>query len=161
MTAPLQFHSALCTGCLNCVLACKQENRTGPSVAWLRIERVESRSPERISWALHTCRHCDAAPCVATCPTNALSQSPEGLVSVDAGQCVPGCRQCLSACAYDALFEVPPSGYFGTTLELRSAALPHQQHPIGTISLCTLCCHRADGTIACVQSCPTGALTTQ
>ena len=63
------------------------------------------------------------------------------------------------SCAYDALHAVPETGYFGTGLERSADALAHQRHRPGTISLCTLCAHRADGTTACVLSCPTAALT--
>jgi molybdopterin-containing oxidoreductase family iron-sulfur binding subunit len=161
MTAALSFRSALCTGCLNCVLACKQENRTGPGVSWLKLERFESRSPDRIWWELQTCLHCPQAPCVSICPAGALRQSDEGVVVVDEDACVVGCQVCVSACDYDAIQIEPEAGYFGTELERMTAALPHQSREPSKISLCTLCTHRSDGSTACVLSCPTAALSVQ
>jgi len=160
MSAVMVFRSARCTGCMNCVVACKQENRTGPGVNWLRIERHEKRAPDRITWQLGICVHCDSPACVAVCPSSALRKSAEGVVSVDAAACQPDCGVCLTACAYGALSLVPATGYFGTRQEREAACLDHQHHQPGKISLCTLCAHRG-GDTACANACPTGALTVQ
>ena len=160
MSAVLVFRSALCTGCMNCIVACKQENRTGPGVNWLRIERHEKRAPDRITWQLRICVHCDAPECVAVCPSSALRKSSDGVVSIDAAACLQHCGLCLTACAYDALSLVPETGYFDTPLERESACLDHQHHQPGKASLCTLCAHRG-GELACANACPTGALTVQ
>lgn len=85
------------------------------------------------------CRHCEDAPCIAVCPTGALSrESDESPVLVNGDLCI-GCRSCILAC------------------------------PFGVISLgegdqaiikCDLCVERlAAGQLpACVAGCPTGAL---
>jgi Fe-S-cluster-containing dehydrogenase component len=158
MTTQLHFRAVRCTGCLTCVVACKQENRTGPGVSWLRVERVETRSPDSVSWRLRLCLQCADPPCVDQCPTGALRKSADGLVSINSEHCLPGCGLCAAACPHGALQTQPAADYFGTDLERTAAALPHQQHRSGTISLCTLCAHRTDGNTACASSCPTGAL---
>lgn len=130
----------LCVTCNACVLACKNENKVpeGEARCWtVQAERgafplltLETRS-ER-------CNHCEDAPCVNACPTQASHYEEGGIVVVDPEKCV-GCKACVVACPYEVRY----------------------MHPDGYVDKCTFCIHRVkEGKDpACVTVCPTKALT--
>lgn len=130
----------LCVTCNACVLACKNENAVpeGEARCWtVQAERgvfplltLETRS-ER-------CNHCEDAPCVNACPTQASHYEEGGIVVVDPDKCV-GCKACVVACPYEVRY----------------------MHPDGYVDKCTFCIHRVkEGkNPACVTVCPTKALT--
>ncbi len=78
------------------------------------------------------CRFCKDAACVAACPTEALTQTVQGWLALDATACI-SCGDCIRACPYDALRLDPSS-----------------QQP--------LACDGCDGVPACIAACVTGAL---
>jgi carbon-monoxide dehydrogenase iron sulfur subunit len=47
------------------------------------------------------CRHCDDAPCLDACPSNALYRDPEGLVLMHDERCI-GCWMCVMVCPFGA-----------------------------------------------------------
>ena len=63
-----------CTGCMTCVIACKQENLTRPGVWWNKVLELESESLDRIVYFRYACMHCDNPPCVAACPEQASAR---------------------------------------------------------------------------------------
>jgi Fe-S-cluster-containing dehydrogenase component/formate-dependent nitrite reductase membrane component NrfD len=89
-------------------------------------------------FAVLRCNHCDAAPCVDICPTSALFQRPDGIVDFDNSRCI-GCKSCMQACPYDALYIDPESN---------------------TAAKCNYCAHRVESGLepACVIVCPTQAI---
>ena len=84
------------------------------------------------------CNHCDAAPCVTICPTVALYRRPDGIVDFDGERCI-GCKSCMQACPYDALYIDPDTG---------------------TAAKCNYCAHRVEVGLepACVIVCPEQAI---
>jgi len=129
-----------CIDCRACEVACQREhNGSNPqsqipnlkSNMW--VVRVEDRFAVPLS-----CRHCEKAPCVAACYTEALIPAEDGTISFDATKCT-GCGLCLFAC---------PFGVIGFDW---SSKVIHQ---------CDLCAERlAEGKPpACVITCPTQAL---
>ena len=52
------------------------------------------------------CNHCDDAPCIEICPTVALFRRSDGIVDFDHERCI-GCKSCMQACPYDALYIDP------------------------------------------------------
>jgi Fe-S-cluster-containing dehydrogenase component len=84
------------------------------------------------------CNHCDRAPCVEICPVNALHKRPDAIVDLDRDLCI-GCRACMQACPYDAL-------YF------------HEAK--GVAEKCHYCAHRTELGLepACVNVCPAEAI---
>jgi carbon-monoxide dehydrogenase iron sulfur subunit len=85
------------------------------------------------------CRHCEDAPCIQVCPTNAIEQqSSEGPVLVNDALCI-GCKFCILAC---------PFGVLGIGHKGRAA------------TKCDLCADRLQENLspACVEACPTKAL---
>lgn len=129
-----------CVGCGACVVACRNENRLGPSLQWRRLAAFNPRrDPRWPTWHLSlACHHCRRAPCVRACPSGALRQRPDGLVWLD-GQACLGCRYCEMACPFGA---------------------PAYAEDEGVMTKCHLCLPRLDGghQPACVAACPTEAL---
>ena len=84
------------------------------------------------------CNHCDAAPCIEICPTKALFRRDDGIVDFDNARCI-GCKSCMQACPYDALYIDPYSN---------------------TAAKCNFCAHRIEEDLnpACVIVCPTQAI---
>jgi Fe-S-cluster-containing dehydrogenase component/formate-dependent nitrite reductase membrane component NrfD len=129
-----------CIGCHACTVACKAEHDVpvGVNRTWVKyIEKGTFPHSTRLFSVLR-CNHCDNAPCVDICPVTALYRRPDGIVDFDNRRCI-GCRACMQACPYDALYIDP---------ETRTAAK------------CNYCAHRVDRGLqpACVNVCPTQAI---
>lgn len=86
---------------------------------------------------MHTCRKCESAPCIEVCPADALEKSENGVIARAVNLCV-ACHSCVAICPFGTLF----NDFF----EKRK-------------SICNLC-DLDDHTVslACVESCPEGAL---
>ena len=84
------------------------------------------------------CNHCADAPCVEICPTGALFDREDGIVDFDNDRCI-GCKSCMQACPYDALYINPENQ---------------------TAAKCNYCAHRIDIGLepACVNVCPEHAI---
>lgn len=128
--------TTLCVGCMNCVVACKNENQVPEGFCrdWI-TETVRGEFPHvRLEIRSERCNHCDRPPCVSCCPTGASQRRDDGIVVVDKSKCI-GCKACMAACPYSSRFV----------------------HPAGYVSKCTFCEHLLAGgqDPACVSSCPT------
>ncbi|HEV8142145.1 MAG TPA: 4Fe-4S dicluster domain-containing protein [Methylomirabilota bacterium] len=129
-----------CIGCHACTVACKEENQVplGAFRTWVKyVER--GRYPDtRRYFSVLRCNHCDDAPCVTICPTVALYRRSDGIVDFDGERCI-GCKSCMQACPYDALYIDP-----GTN----------------TAAKCNYCAHRVEVGLepACVIVCPEQAI---
>jgi formate dehydrogenase iron-sulfur subunit len=97
-----------CTGCEECVLACKEQNGLGPDGLRSGQQTVDGLSSTRFSTILREpgghyvrqqCRHCLEPACVSACLVGAMKKTPEGPVVYDSELCM-GCRYCLAACPY-------------------------------------------------------------
>ena len=77
-------------------------------------------------------------PCVTICPVNALSKRKDGIVDLDRDACI-GCRACMQACPYDAIYLNEDSG---------------------AAEKCHFCAHRVEKGLqpACVIVCPENAI---
>src|SRR5262245_7455930 len=129
-----------CIGCHACTVACKEENRVplGAFRTWVMyIERGVFPNTRRYFSVLR-CNHCDAAPCVTICPTVALYRRADGIVDFDGDRCI-GCKSCMQACPYDALYIDPDTQ---------------------TAAKCNYCAHRVEVGLepACVIVCPERAI---
>jgi formate dehydrogenase iron-sulfur subunit len=140
-----------CIGCEECVVACKQTNRTGEhdapwawqgaatdlsSTRWTTIQTTGEGRHVRVH-----CRHCLDPGCAAACPVGALKVTAEGAVAYDPAICM-GCRYCMIACPFRL-----------TRYEWESA------NP--RVRKCILCYEQLqDGSLeqpACTAACPVGA----
>ena len=129
-----------CIGCHACTVACKSEHDVplGVNRTWVKyIEKGEFPNARR-HFLVERCNHCENAPCVAICPTKALFQREDGIVDFDKSRCI-GCKSCMQACPYDALYIDPDTH---------------------TAAKCNFCAHRIDQGLqpACVVVCPEEAI---
>ncbi|HLC03068.1 MAG TPA: 4Fe-4S dicluster domain-containing protein [Anaerolineales bacterium] len=133
-----------CTGCHECVVACKREN--GQPMTW-----ATDLSPDACTYVQKVrnsgvsvkrqCMHCVDPSCVSVCPVAALRKSKLGPVYYDASRCF-GCRYCEMACP----FQVPRFEW-------------DELWP--KITKCDMCLDRVeDGLLpSCVTACRFGTLT--
>ncbi len=100
-----------CIGCHACTVACKSENDVplGDFRTWVKYTEVGSFPAVRRHFAVLRCNQCTAAPCVTICPVVALHKRPDGIVDLDKDVCI-GCKACMQACPYDALYLNEDSG---------------------------------------------------
>ena len=132
-----------CVGCGACVVACMDQNDIFPEhgdPAFRRIYQVEEGDyPNTVIRYLSVgCNHCEDTPCIAGCPTGAISKDPEThAVIVDQDICI-GCHSCALACP----FGVP------------------RYNTDDKMFKCILCNDRVKAGLkpACVRVCPFGAL---
>ncbi len=129
-----------CIGCHACTVACKEEHDVPVGVfrTWVKyIEKGEFPNTSR-HFGVMRCNHCEAAPCIEICPTRALYKRSDGIVDFDNSRCI-GCKSCMQACPYDALYIDPRSN---------------------TAAKCNFCAHRVEQNLepACVIVCPTRAI---
>lgn len=150
-----------CTGCMTCVIACKQENLTRPGVSWNKVLEVENETFERIVYFRYACMHCEDPPCAKACPNGAIYKREGGIVLVDQDKC-RGAHACVAACPYGVISINPDEEYFpGENVPLEAKGESNRVHPPGKASMCTLCAHRIDEgrEPACVVACPSQAMT--
>jgi Fe-S-cluster-containing dehydrogenase component/formate-dependent nitrite reductase membrane component NrfD len=129
-----------CIGCHACTVACKSENEVaiGTYRTWVKyIEKGEYPDTRRYFSVLR-CNHCQDAPCITICPTTALFKRDNGIVDFDNNRCI-GCKSCMQACPYDALYIDPNSQ---------------------TAAKCNFCAPRVETGLqpACEVVCPTQAI---
>ena len=129
-----------CIGCHACTVACKEENQVPLGVfrTWVKYVEKGTFPTTRRYFSVLRCNHCDAAPCVTICPTVALYRRPDGIVDFDGERCI-GCKSCMQACPYDALYIDPSTN---------------------TAAKCHYCAHRIEVGLepACVIVCPVQAI---
>ena len=97
-----------CIGCHACTVACKEEHNiaVGVNRTWVKYVEKGVYPETRRHFAVLRCNHCDDAPCIEICPTVALFRRPDGIVDFDHERCI-GCKSCMQACPYDALYIDP------------------------------------------------------
>jgi Fe-S-cluster-containing dehydrogenase component/formate-dependent nitrite reductase membrane component NrfD len=129
-----------CIGCHACTVACKEENQVplGVNRTWVKYIEKGTFPDTRRYFTVLRCNHCDDAPCVTICPTVALYRRADGIVDFDGARCI-GCKSCMQACPYDALYIDP---------ETQTAAK------------CHYCAHRVEVGLepACAIVCPVQAI---
>lgn len=129
-----------CIGCHACSTACKSENDVPLGVNRTWVKQVEKgRYPDvRRHFQVTRCNHCANPPCVRICPVTAMYQRADGIVEFDPSVCI-GCKACLQACPYDAIYIDPDTG---------------------TAAKCHFCAHRVELNLepACVVVCPEHAI---
>ena len=142
---------ALCQGCNNCFLACKDEHVGNDWPGYSRPQSslgerwIQVPSPERgqyplidVTYRPTMCTHCADAPCVAR-SEGAISKRPDGIVLIDPEKAA-GREDLVDACPY------------GMISWSEESQAPQK---------CTLCAHLLDTGWTkprCVQSCGPGAL---
>ena len=129
-----------CIGCHACTTACKAEHAVPVGVNRTWVKQVEKGTfpHTRRLFSVMRCNHCTDAPCVEICPVEALFTREDGIVDFDNRRCI-GCKSCMQACPYDALY-IDPNNH--------------------TAAKCNYCAHRVDIGLepACVNVCPEHAI---
>jgi Fe-S-cluster-containing dehydrogenase component/formate-dependent nitrite reductase membrane component NrfD len=129
-----------CIGCHACTVACKSEHDVPLGVNRTWVKYIETGSFPNVSrhFSVMRCNQCEDAPCMAICPTSALFRAANGVVDFDDGNCI-GCKACMNACPYDALYINPATN---------------------TANKCNFCNHRIEVGLepSCVVVCPTEAI---
>jgi len=145
---------AICNGCYNCQIACKDEHvgndwtpyaKPQPDTGqfWTKVEEIVRGTVPKVKMAyMHSiCQHCDDAPCIKACPEKAIyKRDKDGIVIIDPTKC-RGSRLCVDACPYGVI-------YYNWDLNLAQK--------------CTFCAHLIDRgwkDTRCSDACPTGAFT--
>ena len=146
-------HPERCVGCMQCEVACAVAHSRSLN---LFLSVFESPSPKPRIHAepgvnLNTafpnkCRHCEPAPCMATCPTAAISRAADyrEIVQIDARKCI-ACGMCAMVCPFDVIT------FYASSEAPQKAAVAIK---------CDHCLARQrEGLIpACVEVCKVGAL---
>ena len=174
-----------CIGCSACAAACYAENNLGVvgrerivegrEMAWLQVQRyLDEETGTRVTFLPMMCQHCDNAPCESVCPVYAPHHNKEGLNNQIYNRCI-GTRFCSQNCPY----KVRRFNWFTWSwpdplnLQLNPDVTVRAK---GVMEKCSFCVQRIkaahnaaknekrpirDGEVtpACVQTCPTGALT--
>lgn len=129
-----------CIGCHACTVACKAEHLVPLGVNRTYVKQVEVGTwpAVRRQFQVTRCNQCDDPPCAEICPVTAMFRRPDGIVDFDRQRCI-GCKACIAACPYDAIYIDPESG---------------------SAEKCNFCVHRVDLGLepACVVVCPERAI---
>lgn len=145
MSGQLGFYVnlSMCSGCKACQIACKDKNNVSDERLWRKVATVETGEWVKrgdawlnsvSSYSVSTaCNHCANPVCVEVCPTGAMTQRADGIVSVNQDLCI-GCRYCEWACPYGA---------------------PQFNAELGVMTKCDLCVDFIDAgqSPACVSAC--------
>lgn len=174
-----------CTGCGDCIAACKLENNVaivdpeeandGRVMFWIEMVTIyEGEFPNiKIKRFPKPCFHCDNPPCTKVCPVHATYKNEEGLVGQIYHRCI-GCRYCMVACPYtvkvfnwyEPEWSAERRKCFNPDVSLRDK---------GVVEKCSFCAHRlikvkeevdiegrdiqdGDYMPACADSCPADAI---
>jgi len=131
-----------CIGCRACEVACVMAHNQGEHVS--DVEQFRPRINVVKFNKLHSallCRHCDDAPCVNSCTEGAIVYRNNS-VQVIEEKCI-GCKSCEISC---------PFGAVSVTVEQKDG-----QVVSANAHKCDLCDKREGGP-ACVEQCPSDAL---
>ncbi|MDE4016067.1 cytochrome c nitrite reductase Fe-S protein [Glaesserella parasuis] len=133
-----------CIGCTACMDACRETNKVPEGVSRLEIIRSQSYGEfpnVKYEFFRQSCQHCSNAPCVSVCPTGAsFIDKATGIVDVNPDLCV-GCAYCIAVCPYRVRYIEPVKKTADKCNFCRDTNLAQGKQP------------------ACVESCPTKALT--
>jgi len=129
-----------CIGCHACTVACKAEHDIplGVNRTWVKYIEKGTFPDARRFFSVMRCNHCADAPCTVICPVTALFTREDGIVDFDPGRCI-GCKACIQACPYDALYIDPRTD---------------------TAAKCNFCAHRVEVGLEppCAVVCPEHAI---
>ena len=141
-----------CTGCGDCMAACKLENNIaivspeeaneGRVMFWMDMITVyEGEYPNfSVKRFPKPCFHCDNPPCVKVCPVYATYKNEDGLIGQIYHRCI-GCRYCMVACPYTAkVFNWYEPEWAD---EFKSCLNPDVSVRMkGVVEKCSFCAHR-------------------
>jgi molybdopterin-containing oxidoreductase family iron-sulfur binding subunit len=176
-----------CVGCSACSIACRNENNVPDGIYWSnKITETSGTFPNvRYHYIPTLCNHCDNAPCVRGCPTQAMHKLESGITMHNPKKCI-GCKYCEFNCPYGVIYfnwrkahpfwrdetELIKDGTFSPAEVTRGAGgkvVPYYNperdetlagiRPKGVVEKCTFCDHRLKKGLLprCVEACPSDA----
>ena len=98
----LIIHPEKCNNCGDCETACinSKSTLTSPGLSCIRI--LKDAEDDDFFFPI-ACKQCENAPCLATCPKEAIYKEMQtNRVLIDRVRCV-GCGMCVSACPFGAM----------------------------------------------------------
>ena len=72
-----------CTGCHACSISCKTEHDVSLGDFRTRVRYLEKPDRPQLSFLPLLCMHCQDAPCLDVCPTEAIIRLEDGSVSIN------------------------------------------------------------------------------
>jgi anaerobic dimethyl sulfoxide reductase subunit B len=130
-----------CIGCAACQTNCKSVWDLPKGIKYREVTATANTGTAAAQrpYLSMACNHCENPVCASVCPVAAYTKRDDGVVVQDTQKCI-GCKRCLAACPYGA---------------------PQWNEAISKVQKCNFCSNRLDlnGTPACVEGCPTKALT--
>lgn len=131
---------ANCIGCHACEVACVTAHHQDawPAQRSAFVPRIHVVFHQNASTAT-TCHHCNDAPCVTSCPTQALYVANDSIQFTQA-ECI-GCKNCVVACPFGAI-EMVASGEDGPQLAQNAifvAIAPPQNRPAWPVARLRRC----------------------
>lgn len=90
-----------CTGCRICEIVCstKKVKASNPARSRIHVIRFDVDGTN----VPMVCEHCDKAPCIDICPTNALSRDKnQGFTTIDYDKCI-FCKFCVAVCPFGGM----------------------------------------------------------
>ncbi|MCK4292271.1 MAG: 4Fe-4S binding protein [Planctomycetes bacterium] len=133
-----------CLACKSCEIACAVAHSKSGILEECMTEQPKPQTRVTVEAAGEfgvpmQCRHCEDAPCITVCPTEAIHRhQPDGPVLIEQDKCI-GCKFCLMVC---------PFGVINVSNDDK------------VMVKCDLCIERTEAgqEPACVEACPTKAL---
>ncbi|MCH4178341.1 MAG: 4Fe-4S dicluster domain-containing protein [Megasphaera sp.] len=139
----------LCIGCKTCMAACVV-NHTGKRIFALQPDscnfapRIHVVTTKTTTNPVH-CLQCPKPKCLEACPFGVITLGNDAVL-LDETQC-RGCGKCARACPFGAIHMTMISHSDTAGRPFRMVAYK-----------CDLCAHTETGEPACIQACPTEAL---
>ena len=133
-----------CLACKSCELECAVAHSKSKNLFEAIKETPLPQSQVKVEGESNSsipiqCRHCEDAPCIQICPTNAIERiDTESPVIINSELCI-GCKQCILICPFGVI-SISHKGRVAIKCDLCIERLKNNQQP------------------ACVEACPTKAL---
>ena len=139
------FNQSRCSGCMACMVACKDWKKValGPAKYRRVSSEEDGQAPLTKVYNLSlACNHCSEPSCIPACPVGNIVKRQEDGIVVTLDKCI-SCKRCKAACPYDAP---------------QFATLDPTELPI--MEKCDMCLERLAKGLkpVCVDACPQRAL---
>lgn len=159
MNSFISINPDRCIGCGTCQAACSAGHAGAGEQAEPRLSVVFKCEVT----ASITCHHCEAAPCLAVCPVNAIEHKGDR-ISVNEQVCI-GCKLCACVCPFGAIHPsatdidgVCGIAQFTPNMPESTSSMLKWEIGVPTVAVkCDLCEYDEEGP-RCVRVCPTCAL---